>query len=233
MLLRSGIGINMNIGSVFDNGFGNVLYNLWLSGKSFSELTRMYEGTPNAFKYYALLSYSQRYKWKERRRRLANEISDIKKDDESVKIHIQKSLTLMQSMISYVEQELSNYLANPMLAPRPRWMPDDATEIINLLKMYHYLVNDGVDRTEIDVKHKASVVFEIPDDIASQALKLLSEAKTDKLLSEPFNPKSDIIEGVYTIDDNTSKESSNIQSNEEFEAQFHEDEGELDADKKS
>ncbi len=179
--------------SIIDDNFEQELFELWISGLTFTEISKIFEKTPRKFSIMSLSRAARRYRWKQRRDMMLGE-ADINKDKVSKALK-QKAKAVVGVLMSLSQGEIARYLQDPTNNPRPGVMPDTITELDKLLRLFYFVDADGMDKQAIGIL--ADVKLDVDDATAKEMLRVLSNASTRKLMTPNNN---EVIEAEVSSD---------------------------------
>lgn len=188
-------------GLIIDDRFNEILFRLWMSGKTTQELFNIYRGSPNEFSLDTLRRSMRRNKWKERREEIVTKIRE--QTDEDVQLYTTQKLRMLHQIIALtdetIEREYKEFVKNPIPKNRPSWLPSNIKDIDSLFRLHEFLASGGVDKHLFGIKGQLDIgESSISDNTAVSILKLLSEATTQQLIDQSKNNRAALIPAEFT-----------------------------------
>ncbi len=168
-----------------------ILFKMWMAGKSPSELIEIYEGTGDEFTQSSLHRAMIQYSWKERREAILAKVREGV--DEEIELFTSKKLKTIHHIMSItsdqIQREYQNFLKNPDDPyKRPSWLPSTMKDLDLLYRLHDFIVSGGVEKHAIGLKNADKAMAEpLPENIATQMLKLLAEASTKEMIAKSTN----------------------------------------------
>ncbi len=201
-----------------DARLNEILFKLWMMGKSLEELVGLYEGTAEEFSMSSLYRSMLQYAWKERREKILSKVREgIDEEIELFTSEKIKTLHVIMSLTSdIVQRGYQDYLKNP--SKHPDWVPSSMKDIDILYKLHDFVVSGGVEKNAISIKRADQLLSTpLPDGVARQMLQLLSEASTQDLVrkasgvidaefSEAKKDDDDLLKLSQLVDNNEDKD---------------------------
>jgi len=164
-----------------DFEFAESLFQLWMKGKTPQDLVDMFAGTDRSFSIGTLQKILTKYKWIERRDKIVNAI--VEKNNQEMQLFSEKRLTMANSIIALMEDELNNYLKDPEHNVKPKFFPKNTKDLDTLFRLFEFIKNGGVDKKQIDVGLN-DFGLDIEDNVATTLLDMLSKISTKQIKGE-------------------------------------------------
>lgn len=178
--------IKVTLDKRIDYMFSEILFKLWMAGKTKGEIHSMFIGTTRAFSFNQLERAAIDFKWDERKSKILEEIQ--KENDDEILISRKKQLNIINLAIDanleVIQREYVDFLANPaeFLAKKDEkiasWLAKSPSGLMELIRAHSFLVHDGVKiNASLEVNSSKSLNAEsLTSEEADQLFKIMGEA---------------------------------------------------------
>ena len=186
-----------------DFEFGELLFKLWVSGKSFASIQQMFLGTPKEFSYLSIINHAQRENWEARKKEMMDKVRQNNLEQLEF-LYTEKLRALNEVIILTTERikiEYQEYLKNPLL--KPSWMPSTMKELDILFRLHDFVASGGVEKHALGFGKLGNNTGDngsLDDSSAHQILKILATNSTQKLIDQTKQGVIDVEsneEGVF------------------------------------
>lgn len=179
--MDNGIEIRRVQKGTIDFEFAESLFQLWMKGKTPQDLVDMFANTDRSFSIGTLSKTLNKYKWIDRRDKIINQIAE--KNNQEIVLFTEKRLSMVNSLIALMEDELNNYIKDPNHNPKPNFFPKNSKDMDTLFRLFEFIKNGGVDKKQIDLG-LTDFGLDIDDSTAINILDVISKVVTKQAKGE-------------------------------------------------